>query len=359
MSMEILPTPTTPEGKASAAAGHADADALFGKGKDTKATSKPADSDEDDAAEADGQGGATSGKSKGKFKWGQMIAGVLGVGLAWFASSIFGGGWLGTIMFALFAIPAFMMGRSQLGDTIGGWLGEAPSSPTRVASTDLVRGQAAEVDANGQAVATAPTPQLTPAQQMQQEVAEVAEKSQIARATVAQLARTGELTPRRLEAGMRSIARAEQMVQQMQGIDVNRLSEAEMKQIAREFNQAENHLDRMIGQNPILAAQIRQGNPTVSQNPAPLAPQAAAMQPADNVSVNAQAAAQGGPVFVGNNSPQTFVGVMPAEAQLQLMAMRQYGANYQYQQAPSDQYAPPSFNAQPAASPYTVPVYTK
>ena len=356
MVKELLFTPTTDEYKARAEQVHAGAnksyDAGFG-GKDAAPTPGGQATDNDDDAP---EGTSTGGKAKTKstFKWGDVVGGLLGVGGAWFLSSMFGGGWLGTIMFALFAIPAFMMGRSQLSGMISGLLGETPNTPTKVAATEVAQVQSVAVGADGKTTATGVAAQPTPQQALQQEVAEVAEKSQLARAAVAQMVRTGEINPRRGETALRNVARAEQMVQQMQGLDVNRLSDDQLKRIMREINQAENYLDRTIGQNPILAAQIQQSGVIVTHQ-GYSRPQGAYDLPQAGVTISHQGYSR--PVFSG--PPQNSIGAMTPEAQMQLQAVQNTGQNYQYQQAPSDQYAPPSFNAQPQASPYAVPFYTK
>lgn len=279
-------------------------------------------------------------RRRSSFRWGDMVGGLLGVGGAWLASSIFGGGWLGTIMFALFAIPAFMMGRGQLGNWISGMLGEQPR-PTpaqgQTPAAGVAAGQAQDQTATpGQpaaGVAAAPAaPQLTPQQQLQQEVAEVAQKSQIARASIAHLVQTGEMNPRRAQTAMRNIGRAEQMVQQMQTLDVNQLSEGQLQRIMREFNQAETYLDRTIGQNPILAAQIQQQVAPVQ----PVAPQPAAPQP------GAQWYQPAGAVPMGR--PVTAIGsVLDPQAQAQVNAMRNQG--YTYAPATEVPSAGPRFDA--------------
>lgn len=281
----------------------------------------------DDAG--DGGDAGADGKKK-KFKWGNGIGGLLGVLGAYLLSNIFGGGILGTIMFALFIIPAFMMGRSQLGSTISGWIGEEPSKPKAVQASELNVAQAPTMSgvANGvnNPAALPPTPQ----QALQADVMEVAQKTQIARVTVGQLAQTGEINAGRVRYMMEDIGRAEQMVQQMQSVDIARLNEEQLRAITREFSQADAAMDRTISSNPIVAAQVQQGmTPSVAAPPA-------------------------GPVFVGNNTPNTIVGVVPPEAQLQLMAMRQNGQNYQYAPAQQNTYAAQQFTGLPDQQPYMV-----
>lgn len=327
--------PSDPKNKQIVEQAHADAKADFA-GKDDDAAKEDDASKETAADSSDDAAGDDKGKKgKGGFKWGNGIAGLLGVAGAWLISSMLGGGWLGTLMFALLAIPGFMIGRQQLGNTFSGWIGEPTDAPAKVKGTELAQAQATDVG-NGQSAAVAAAPQLTAQQNLRQEVAEVAEKSQIARATVMRLVQTGELTPRRGETALRNIARTDQMVQQMQTLNVDQLSDDQLKRIAREFNQAENYLDRTIGQNPILAAQIQQSGAFA----APAMPMGApAMQDARPV-MSYQSNGMVNPNFAMG-------AVLTPDAQMQLQAMRQGGPNYQYQQAPTGQYSAPNFNGQP------------
>ncbi len=298
----------------------------------------------------DDDGDAAKGKS-GKFRWGNTIAGVLGVGGAYLLSSIFGGGWLGTVMFALFAIPAFMMGRSQLGGTLSRWFGEAPSQDSPAKGNEVQLAQSQSV--SGVANATVPQvpQQPTPHQQLQADVMEVAQKSQIARAAILQQAQSGELNPRRAQTLMNQVGQAQQMVQQMQGVDISRLSPEQLRAIDREFGQAEAALDRAINTNPIIAAQIQQS--VVQDTRAILSQQAPSngaqwFQPSAGV-VNDQR-----PVFAG--SPQNTIGAkLTPEAQMQLQSVRQSGQYYQYQPAQQGAAEPQRFSGLPDQQGFALP----
>lgn len=281
--------------------------------------------DDDDGATD--ENGESKGK-KGKFKWGNTIAGVLGVGIAYLLSSIFGGGMLGTIMFALFAIPAFMMGRSQLGGSLSKLFGETPSpdSPAKSNEVQLAQNQSVSGMANGVATNAPQVPQVpqqpTPQQQLAAEVLEVAQKSQVARAAIIQQAQTGEINPRRAQSLMTQVGRAEMMVQQMQGVDINRLGPDQMRAINREFGMAEAALDRAINTNPIIGAQVQ-------QNMAPVA-------------------------FAG--VPQNTIGAnLTPQAQMQVQSVRESGQYYQYQPAQQGVVSAQRFSGVPDQQPFMLP----
>lgn len=256
---------------------------------------------------------------RSSFRWGNMVGGLLGVGGAWLASSVFGGGWLGTVMFALFAVPAFMMGRSQLGGWLSGMFGEKPS-PAAGQSPERAQGP---TQSTAQAVGAAPatTLELTPQQRLQQDVADVAQKSTIAGATISQLVQTGDMNPRQANTAMRSIREYQQMVAGMQRLDIGQLSADQLQDIQRRFTSAESNLDRLIGRNPIIAAQLQQ---QVIPTPAAVSP-IDFSQPA-NVSA-AQWYQPAGVVPMGR--PVTTIGsVLDPQAQAQINALRTQGYDY-------------------------------
>lgn len=287
------------------------------------------DDSDDDAPEKGGDG------KKGKFRWGKTIAGVIGVALAYLGSTLFGGGWLGTIMFALFAIPAFMMGRNQLGDTFSRWFGEEPSkdSPAKGNEVQLAQAQSQGLPsvqtAEAQAQAQAAAAKLTPAQKIQQQAADLSEKTEIMGFVLQQQANAGRLDPRRGASMAKNLNEARQVVAGLGQINLGAVTEEQAKLLGRRLTSTENSLDRMIANDPVLSVQVMQ------QVEAMHAQRQQVQQP------------PAGPVFVGNGNPQTIVGVVPPEAQLQLMAIRQSQQNYQYQPAQPGSYDAQRFNSLP------------
>lgn len=209
-----------------------------------------------DAADSDGKDAdpATPGaKPARKFSWGNTIGGVLGVGGAWLLSSVFGGGWLGTVMFALFAIPGFMMGHSQLGGMLSRLMGETPRTPAA----------GAEASTPSQAISKeqAATPEKTastPQQQLQAELSEVAEKSKLARAMVFRMVDSDAITGRRGNELMEDVVPVEKDLHRAYALNANTLSSDELRAIYEDFTKAEKKLDRIIDMDPILKAQTNQ-----------------------------------------------------------------------------------------------------
>lgn len=299
---------------------------VTGSGTPTTSTGDSAGSDDEDT-----DPNTPGVQRRSSYRWGNMLGGLLGVGGAWLLSNIFGGGWLGTIVFALVAIPAFMMGRGQLGGMLSGMLGEQPS-PAAGRSPEITGpGQAqTQGQGTGQVAAAPETPQVTPQQRLQQEVAEVAQKTQIAGATIAQLVQTGEMTPRRAQAAMRTLGEYQQMVAGMQRIDINQLSPEQLQDIHRRFNSAEANLDRVIGRNPIVAAQIQQ---SIRPAQPPVQPVAGTAQPF-----------VGGTVAIGST--------LDPQAQAQVAALRSQG--YAYAPAYEAPSASPSFSGAQYMAPQRV-----
>lgn len=311
---------------------------LFSGGSSTPASTTSGAGDDEDA---DPNTPGVQRRSRSAFSWGNTIGGILGVGGAWLASSIFGGGWLGTIMFALFAIPAFMMGRNQLGPMMSGLFGETPRTPANAPAASA-SGQAqaqnqtpaapgATVTPQDATVNTgAVAPQLTPQQQVATEISEVAQKTQLARQAVMMQAQSGQMNPRRATGMLRSIGEIERDVQGMQGIDLNQVPLDQLRLIHRRFNSADNNLDRVINSNPILAAQLMQGRAAA----APAAPAAGYNQ--------------------GYTNMRTSVGVnieLPPQAQMTLDQVRRAAPNYAYGQASEAPSVSPQFSGQQYAAP--------
>ncbi len=340
----------TPKKKAIADEAHADADALSGKGDAAKkpADAKPevdADKDGDDTPETDGQGKP----KKGKGGWGKILGGLVGVGGAWFISSMFGGGWLGTLLFALFAIPGFMIGREQMGNFFGSFMGEAPSAPSKAASPGLSPGQA--VDMSGQVAATAVgvTPPATPGEKIHKQVAELTEKTEVMSFVLQQQAASGRVEPRRMKRMVDTLNEVHTVMGGMNQVNMAALTPEQAQMLDRTLKTADRSLDRLIAADPIVSVQVMQQIEA-------LRAQRLAQEQAQPLAVLPPQ----GPVFAGAPTTTYIGAALPPDAQRAVADMRGSGQYYQYQPAPTGYYETPRFGGQPDMPPYAAaPSYYK
>lgn len=111
---------------------------------------------------ATGAGGAAGrhvSRSVNRVNWGGLVGGLLGVGGAWLASTMFGGGMFGTIAFMLLAIPGFLMGRGFGARNMNGLFGgENDPTPERAVQPQLVRNREVEGPATTAPQTTTPEP---------------------------------------------------------------------------------------------------------------------------------------------------------------------------------------------------------
>lgn len=306
---------------------------LFGGDDDAAA------GDEDEAG-AEAPAGGSGARRRGGFKWGPMIAGLVGVLGAYLGSSIFGGGWLGTVMFALLAIPAFMMGRNGLGDTFSGWFGEEPSEPS--ASQGNERALARD-GAGGPAADQTVPPTLT-----------IAQRKEMASLSNEAFAR---ISNRQIQAGdmpRRSVDEVRALNQQLNGLVLQVHNAPNDAEAERALGAVDQFFERLNSQakNAPLRADMEREIAAIRASRGQGAAVAASESPVPVTSYSAEPT-----VIVGPSTytrPVTFSGAptntiganLSPDAQAQLDAMRNQ-TNYAYQPAQPGIYEPQRFNSLP------------
>ncbi len=75
-----------------------------------------------------------------------LIGGGIGVLGAWIISSMFGGGWLGTICFAMLALGGYIIGNKDLGPMLQGLFGGATPDNGKAAENTPAKEKAPKID---------------------------------------------------------------------------------------------------------------------------------------------------------------------------------------------------------------------